>query len=202
MTNERIKIICFDLGGVLLEVNWQLTLDYFNLTITPQKALLEIGQSQIYFEYEKGNIKAGEFAQYINQKYNCELSTEKFKLGWNKCLTGAINGAAEIIDSIPHHYKIFALSNTNQEHYDYYRHFSFFKKFKKIIASQHLGLRKPDPLIYQKAIELINHPPQEILYFDDLIENVEGAKKAFMNALHIKDPIKDLTAGLKKFGVI
>lgn len=202
MTNNSIKIVCFDLGGVLLEVNWQLTFDFFKIPIDPKTALQEIGQSQLFYQYEKGLISAEEFTAFINSKYGSNLSTNGFIEGWNKCLTGVLNGTAEIIQSIPPHFRIFALSNTNQDHYDYYRHFPLFKKFEKIIASQHLGLRKPDPKIYQKCIEITGASPSEILYFDDLKENVIGAQEAKMNALHVKAPAQDILFGLKKFAVL
>ena len=53
-----------------------------------------------------------------------------------------------------------------------------------IIISAEEGLIKPDPQIYQLAMERLNTSPEKTLFLDDLKENVRAAKTFGMNAVH------------------
>ena len=46
-----------------------------------------------------------------------------------------------------------------------------------------MGLRKPDPAMYQRAIDIVGGPPERILFIDDRPENVAGAKSAGLAAV-------------------
>ncbi|KAF3397931.1 hypothetical protein F1880_006017 [Penicillium rolfsii] len=68
-------------------------------------------------------------------------------------------------------------------------------QFDFFISSAHTGLRKPDPKIYQVAIEemkalakqrgLPEPQPSDIVFFDDIGENLKGAKRAGMRTVKV-----------------
>jgi len=66
--------------------------------------------------------------------------------------------------------------------------FPFIDHFDGIVISSEVGLMKPDPQIYLLAAEQVGVKPQEALFVDDFIENVEGARKVGMQAIHFTDP--------------
>ena len=72
--------------------------------------------------------------------------------------------------------------------------------FDVVIDSSEVGMRKPNPAIYQHALdELGGIPPDEAVFLDDSPGNVEGAKRAGLHAILVETPeqaIKDLTAVL------
>jgi putative hydrolase of the HAD superfamily len=57
-----------------------------------------------------------------------------------------------------------------------------------VVISAEVGLMKPDPRIYRLAAESVGLETTEVLFVDDFIENVEGAKAVGMQAIHFADP--------------
>ena len=86
-------------------------------------------------------------------------------------------------------YNIWLLSNTNPKHINNkLKLFSdFFEFINGAIYSFEVGLRKPDPNIYSKALKSSNAVASESLLIDDLIENIDAAKKLGWNTIHYKN---------------
>lgn len=66
--------------------------------------------------------------------------------------------------------------------------FPFIQYFNEVIISCEVGMMKPDPRIYQLALERVEARPGESLFVDDFIENVEAARRVGMQALHFTNP--------------
>jgi len=83
----------------------------------------------------------------------------------NQCLLGALNNEAR---------------ETNEYRFT---HFGLRKLFQVALSSCYLGLRKPEPAIYLRALDILGGPPERILFIDDRAENVAGAASAGMKAI-------------------
>lgn len=57
----------------------------------------------------------------------------------------------------------------------------------QIYYSCDFRLGKPDPALFLKVAELIGTPPENCLFTDDKLENVEGARRAGMHGIHFTD---------------
>ena len=70
--------------------------------------------------------------------------------------------------------------------------------FDVVIDSSEVGMRKPNPAIYQHALESLGGiPPEQAVFLDDTPGNVDGARRAGLHAILVETPeqaIKDLTA--------
>ena len=66
--------------------------------------------------------------------------------------------------------------------------FPFIQYFDGVIISSEVGMMKPDPQIYHLAAKCVGVKPEEALFVDDFIENVAGARRAGMQAIHFNDP--------------
>jgi epoxide hydrolase-like predicted phosphatase len=60
--------------------------------------------------------------------------------------------------------------------------------FDVFVTSAELGVMKPDPRIYRVALDRIGASPSEAIFVDDFVENVEGARRLGMGAVHFVDP--------------
>jgi putative hydrolase of the HAD superfamily len=100
-----------------------------------------------------------------------------------KCLTGALNNEAR---------------ETNEFRFE---HFGLRKFIKVALSSCYLGLRKPDALIYRRALEILGRPPERILFIDDRAENVAGAAAAGMKAI-LFNGAEPLRQELLRLGVL
>jgi epoxide hydrolase-like predicted phosphatase len=61
-------------------------------------------------------------------------------------------------------------------------------QFDGVVISAEVGLMKPNPRIYHLAAESVGANAEEILFVDDFIENIEGAKQVGMQTIHFTDP--------------
>jgi putative hydrolase of the HAD superfamily len=122
-------------------------------------------------------------------------------------------GFADIFTPIPlmielhaklHHHGIltYALSNTNDLAIEHIRrNFPFFRDFDGYIFSHEIGIMKPDVRIYEALEKLSGCRGKEIIYLDDLLENVKvGAARSWRAILH-ESPEKSRMA-LEDFGVL
>ena len=56
--------------------------------------------------------------------------------------------------------------------------------FDHIFISAELGLAKPDPKIFRYVLDTLKQDPEEIVFIDDFLENVDGAREAGIHAIH------------------
>ncbi|MHC4127070.1 MAG: HAD-IA family hydrolase [Planctomycetota bacterium] len=71
-----------------------------------------------------------------------------------------------------------ALSNTSHEHWCRMGEFPAVMRIRHHLPSHRLGLQKPDPKIYERLEQQLGYNGGQIIFFDDKIENVEGARAA------------------------
>jgi putative hydrolase of the HAD superfamily len=57
------------------------------------------------------------------------------------------------------------------------------KYFKVALSSCYVGLRKPDPAMYRRALDILGSAPERTLFIDDREENVAGAEAARMKGI-------------------
>ena len=96
-------------------------------------------------------------------------------------------------------YECYVLSNWSAETFigmtdDY----PFLQSFNGLLISGEDNMMKPDAEIYELAITRFNLIPQETVFIDDKLENIEAAKKLHLKTIHLIDPNK-IEAEIDKF---
>jgi FMN phosphatase YigB (HAD superfamily) len=71
----------------------------------------------------------------------------------------------------------------------------------RVLCSGQFGRRKPDPLVFVQALERLCWDPVTTLFVDDLFANVQGARKAGLQADTVKDA-RSLRRVLKRYGLV
>jgi len=173
-----IKNIIFDLGGVFLNIDFQLTNQAFiDLGVIQFNEMFTQHFSNPLFELlETGKINEEEFYTAFRKESKTNLSNEQIKRAWNALLLDFPKERIDWLKNISKKYRIFLFSNTNQIHYD-----SFTEKFEmqhpgedfdslfiKAYYSQNLGLRKPYPESFQAICDeqvLEAHQTVFIVYY-------------------------------------
>jgi FMN phosphatase YigB (HAD superfamily) len=98
-----------------------------------------------------------------------------------------------IITKLRRHYPLFLLSNHINHWVDFLlKKFNLKGIFTYQIISQSAGVRKPDPEIFYKALELAAVTPETCVFFDDKKENVRAAAHLGIEARGV-DPSIGLT---------
>ena len=86
-------------------------------------------------------------------------------------------------------YPCYILSNWSAETYEGMEdQYPFLKEFDGKIISGRDFLIKPDPAIYELAISRFDLIPEETLFIDDRLDNIEAAQKLNFQTIHLTDP--------------
>jgi putative hydrolase of the HAD superfamily len=124
------------------------------------------------------------------------LTEKQFWEAWS-LLIGEETEVVKIMNNLTIKYPVWLLSNTNPFHI-LEEQFKLFDKITGGIYSFEVGSRKPEEDIFIKALEIAGSTADEILFIDDLIENVEMARSLSMKSIHFKT-IGDFNKQLGKF---
>jgi putative hydrolase of the HAD superfamily len=191
-----IKNILFDLGGVFLDINYQLTEKAFiDLGITDFDQRFNQQFSNTLFEdLETGRIDPKTFYNRFRAETRTSLAEEAIETAWNALLLDFPPNRLEWLETIGRKYPVYLYSNTNIIHYqcfmkmfeDTFEGKNFNQYFRRAYYSHELGLRKPYAASYTKIMELENLLPGETLFIDDTLKNINGAKEAGLQTLWLE----------------
>jgi putative hydrolase of the HAD superfamily len=196
--NQNIKNIIFDLGGVILNINYHLTIDaYKNLGLTNFESMFtQAQQVGLFDQLDKGLVTPAQFREGLRQISNVALSDRQIDDAWNAMLLDFPQHRLEVLKSVKNYYKTFLLSNTNAIHIDEYNNIllktfgvdnlSVF--FDKEYYSHKIHMRKPDAEAFEIILNENNLNASETLFIDDTLQHVEGAKKLGILAYHLNIP--------------
>ena len=192
---SKIKNLLFDLGGVLLNIDYNKTADAFKLLGVKQfdKLYSQADANDLFESLETGKISEEDF--YIIMKQHCSLNTteEQIKMAWNEMLLNFRLESLNHLIKLKEKYNIFLLSNTNSIHL---REFTkIFQKetgksnlddfFLKTYYSHVIKERKPYVVTYKNVLNDAGIKPEETLFIDDSIKNIEGAALAGLKVYHL-----------------
>jgi len=203
---HQIKNIIFDLGGVLLNIDFKLTSNAFkNLGVNHFDEMFTQHFSNPLFELlETGKIDETAFYEAFRKEAGLPLSNEQIQAAWNALLLDFPPERIKWLEKIASQYRIFLFSNTNQIHYDCFKlNFSnafdgknFDDFFEKAYYSQFLGLRKPYPESFLAILEEQGILPSETLFIDDTYKNIEAANQLGFQTIHLQSPTTVLDLNL------
>ena len=192
----EIKSIIFDLGGVILKLDYSKTEDEFkkNGVLRFKELYNQKKQTLLFDDFEKGKIKPEEFISSIKCSENLKIKEIDFINAWNAMLLEIPMKKLQFIDGLKKDYKIFLLSNTNEIHIKKFEDDlkknnmlkQFYKCFDKIYYSSRMGKRKPDENCFNQVLEENGLVAENTLYIDDSIQHIEGAEKVGIKTFHLE----------------
>jgi epoxide hydrolase-like predicted phosphatase len=206
-----IKAIIFDLGGVLMtdvplkEIAEDLSKRF---TLPAEKIWAYLYPSEHWELLTLGKITEDEYwddflkASKIGGKL--EVRSEKLKKELKKKVRSSLyplNHAPRLVNLLKNHYKMTILSNHAKEWSEFMKEkFDLFKAFDQIIFSCDVGFRKPDPQIYEIALEKLKCGPGECIFVDDKKRNTDAAEKLGIHGIVFQD-FSQLIEDLNKLSV-
>jgi len=162
--------------------------------------------------YERGDDSTEDFFANLDLLFNGRddrlqynhggkdyLSPNEFRNAILSIVGAPVEGMEEIVRRVGASVPLGLLSNTNPVHFDYcLQTFRVLQFIPSHFLSYQLKAFKPEPEIFARVIGQISLPPGEILYIDDLAENVEAARSAglmghqFVGVKNIEQLFSDL----------
>lgn len=184
---NTIKNIIFDLGGVILDINYQATIDAFvEIGIKDFSNLYsQKDQRQIFDDFEIGKITSNQFISSIQSLSQNSISKDKIITAWNAMLLEINTEKLDYLLSLKERFRIFLLSNTNEIHISKFEAGlakknelkKFYDCFEKVHFSSRFSLRKPNVDCFKKVLKFNKLNASETIFIDDSKQHVEGALK-------------------------
>ena len=181
----------FDLGGVFFD--WDpnhFFKDIFDTSNERKYFLTAVCNDEWNFKQDAGRTIEEAESELIPKFPHYEKEIKMYYKNHRKMLKGTFDTSINVLKKLKkQHYKCFVLSNWSAETFagmtdDY----PFLKLFDGLLISGEDNLMKPDVAIYELAISRFNLIPQETVFIDDKLENIEAAKKLNLKTIHLVDP--------------
>ncbi len=196
--------VIFDLGRVLVGVDvsrglWARILGALERDQVDTPAGRE--WKEIYRRFATGFLPAGEFHLEVCRLLAAEIGYSDFVEQWCDVFY-TLEGMPQLFRQVAAKIPVGLLSDTDPLHWSYeLERNSWLELIKKPTLSFEIGLLKPDPQAFNKAAANTGFAPEECLFIDDLIANVEGARAVGMQALQFEG-VEKLRAQLVERGLI
>jgi len=190
-----MKNIIFDLGGVILNIDYLRT----------SKAFKELGhanfddlytqasQTPLFNLFETGKISEVNFFGQLAAELHSTCSLDELKNAWNAMLLGLPVERMEKLNELNKTHSIFLLSNTNETHVkafqkiveQQYGYAQFLSTFHTTYYSNEIGMRKPDAEVFEFVLDQHNLKPEDTLFIDDSIQHIKGAQQCGLHTHHL-----------------
>ena len=187
-----VKNIIFDFGGVILNIDYQLSVKAFeNLGLKNFSEMYsQANQNQLFDLFEKGMILPSEFRNEIHRHIQGATDTE-IDYAWNSMLLDLPVERITLLNKLKLDFNLFLLSNTNAIHHEVFtqqlkksfKYDIFSGTFKKAYFSHEIHMRKPDFEIFEFVLNENNLKANETIFIDDSIQHVEAAAKLGIQAI-------------------
>lgn len=192
----KYEAIIFDLGGVLINLDYHKTTAAFEALGVPDFSELysQANQTDLFSDFETGKISAQRFINELLVYLPQGTSPNKVVNAWNQMILNVPMESIQLLDRLKKDYPLFLLSNTNELHVPVVRRewskvtdMPMEHYFNKIYFSHVMGMRKPHAEIFLEVCQREGLKPQSTLFIDDTQQHIEGAKKAGLQILHLVD---------------
>ncbi len=191
-----IRHIIFDLGGVLLNLDYDATQRAFEACGVSdiRQRLSQRSQDSFFDDWEIGAIDR---AAFITGMQGCcgnvSISEDQIVGAWNAMLLDFPIRRLQLLQQLRGHYDLFLLSNTNEVHEAAFNEIlmkahgipSIAHFFDKVYYSHRMGMRKPGKEIFQRILDENQLKPEHTLFIDDSPQHIETARSLGIQAIHL-----------------
>lgn len=196
MPVRSVKNLIFDLGGVILDLSVDHTLESFARAANLPKAEVQdlYVSTPGFLQYEKGAMDDHAFRNFVRATFSISADDKTIDECWNAMLRGIPPIKLDLLLRLQSDFRVFLLSNTNAIHVEHINgnmlppQKTLDGYFHKAYYSHRMGKRKPDAEIFEQVLEENNLLPEETLFLDDYAVNIEGAKSLGIKTVHVTSP--------------
>lgn len=184
-----IKTIIFDLGKVLIP--FDLARGFAALAPHCPYPLEEIprrvASTDLVTRFEEGKVPPDDFVRQFSDLLGLNIGRPQFCELWSAIFFPQTLIPEELLERLHRRYRLIVLSNTNAIHFDMVRErYPLLGHFDAFVLSHEVGALKPDPRMYQTAIERAGCHAEECFFTDDIAAYVEGARRLGLDAVQFE----------------
>lgn len=206
-TSSTPRIVIFDFGGVLIDWN-------------PRYVFRSLFETEEQMEWFFSNVCTSDWNEEQDAGYPIAKATEErialwpeyedliraYYGRWVEMLGGPLTETVAILKELKdRRTPLYGLTNWSAETFPYVwenePYSTFLHWFDGIVVSGRVGLKKPDPAIYQTLFERYDITPEEAFFIDDSARNIAAAAKTGLHVWHFTDAAS-LRAELVRLGLL
>jgi FMN phosphatase YigB (HAD superfamily) len=191
----QTKNIIFDLGGVLLDLDFQRSIDAFEkLGIKNfENMFSQFKADELFEKLETGRLSEAEFYAAVKKRTEKKITEAEINHAWNALILYFRTESLALLEKLAANYELYLLSNTNSIHLKYFKELFteqtgkplLDEYFSKSWYSSEVGLRKPGVEIFEFALKEESLVAAETLFIDDTLINIATAKKLGIKTHHL-----------------
>ena len=187
-----VDAVALDFGNVLVEVDFRRAFAAWGRAagLSPSLLAETFSFDEAYCAHERGEIDAARYFALLKKSFGLSLSDEDMLAGWNAIFGEPLPGIEPVLQKIARRWPVYVFSNTNPAHVAHFRprYERLLSHFTRVVTSCDIGRRKPEPEAFARLAELAGVAPRRLAFFDDLEENVAGARAAGLQAQRVSGP--------------
>lgn len=193
---ENIKHIVFDLGGVLLNIDYMRTEQAFtDLGISNFGALYsQLQQTDLFDRLETGRIAADEFIAAMQAAAGKPIPEAEIIAAWNAMLLDFPVRRLQLLQQLRIRYDLLLLSNTNEIHEQAFNHILSVSHgipnigvfFDKVYLSHRIGMRKPQKELFERILQENGFNPEHTLFIDDSPQHIAAAQQTGIRTIYLE----------------
>ena len=192
------QVLLFDFGGVLIEIDFDRVFARWAelAAVEPAQVKARFDHGEAYQQHERGELDAAGYFQSLRATLGVDLSDADFEDGWQQVFGPEIAPTVALLPRLARRIPLHLFSNTNPMHYAYWskRYAAALRPIDRRFISCEMGVRKPERASFEHVSRELGVPPDRILFFDDTLANVEGARAAGVPTVWVRSPADVLGA--------
>jgi putative hydrolase of the HAD superfamily len=196
MNLSTFDTIIFDLGGVVINLDYQKTTRAFEALGLENfgEMYSQATQSGLFDDFEKGKSSVPYFLNKLIDFLPTGTTANQVVEAWNAMILDFPKENLTLLEELKSSHRTFLLSNTNEIHIQkVHQHLQLVSPhktldpyFEKVYFSSDVKMRKPDEEIFEFVLKENNLNPATTLFIDDTEQHILGAKKLGIQTYHIR----------------
>jgi glucose-1-phosphatase len=184
------KAVLLDLGNVVLGIDFRRVFTtWAKAAGVPEQIFYDRWAiDQAYKDHEVGSIDFDAYVAALSERFEVTLPVEDWRAGWNDLWTEPFHQVIELLPEVAARYQLYGFTNTNHTHAEQWRNLfgDHLQSFNDIYVSSEIGLRKPELDAFEYVCQQMSTAPGQVIFLDDTLENVAGARDAGLQAQHVR----------------
>ncbi len=195
-----IKLIIFDVGGVLDNFDESMYADYLTRKLGIDRNEFWQALMPPLDRMELGHYTLAEMKKVLSKKFKVSQG----QLEWDHAfdMLNSVNwNVINLANRLSKHYRIAILTNVSRSrHMVKMERYLKKVKYERLFTSCYLHMAKPDPRFYRFVLKEMGVKPSEAIFIDNLKRNTDGAEKVGIKSIQFKN-YGDLARRFKTLGI-
>jgi HAD superfamily hydrolase (TIGR01509 family) len=183
------EALVFDMGGVLVDIDFGRAFALWGAAAGVPAAALAARYrvDEACCAHERGELDDRAYFAHLRRTLGVALPDEAMLAGWNAIIGEPMPGIEALVRELAAKRPLYVFSNTNPAHIAHFtpRFAALLGHFRRTFTSCELGRRKPETEAFARLATRIGAPASRLAFFDDVAENVLGARNAGLQAFRV-----------------